>query len=1849
MKTSTFPLNLFQRVCFSGILLLITFALSTSSLLAQDPEHFNPVRRTGNNMSILIQEALLNDVDLAEDDEIGIFTEAGLCVGACVIIEPGELVGPAAWADNDPDDGEIDGYIQGEDIYLRFWSREQDHEWPAEIFNYREGPREFRHNELLVCSFAAETALVGWPFDYEHGFGNVQVDESAEWVFDITNFKEDDLTITDITVEGDYFGSDFEDEVTLEYLESFEVTVSFSPEDDGEFEAVLTIFTNDEDEEETEITLSGVSFGPPHISLSDEEHNFGEVDAGDAVDWDQFFVTNDGYETLIISDITFEDEAFSTSFVEDIEIEPDDREPIVVTFAPEDSGEFATDMVITSNDPDNEEITVHLTGIGVLVELPEIELDENQHFFSEVRIDDTARWTLVINNIGNVNLIVSDIESTDDAFTIDFEDEVTIQPDEQFEIEVTFTPEEETQYDSELHIETNDPEEEDYTICYLRGHGMEEMEGYFHYYRTDASHVLLVESATINDEELEEGDEIGVFTESGLCAGFGIVPENGRTGFAGWADDDFEDNIINGFMNDEELSFKLWDVDAEIETWAEPEFLSGPRVFAIQGVTRLNLTAEVEPQPRIELSGNAHNFGQVFIDENEEWTFTIINRGDGDLIISELSSNQDVYNVDYDGDDEIVLRENQRIEITITFVPDAEQRFEGRLTIRSNDQRHPVLYIDLDGLGIEIPPPVIELDAENHFFAVQHINPENPFEFVFEISNEGESGLNITRINRQGSAVFNTSFDQEIVIDPNESFEVIITFNPSEAQQYDATFTIDSNDPYNGEVEFPVRGFGSDSEDHFLNLPTEEVHNITVSEAYLRFPDNEEADLSNNDEIAVFTPSGLCVGRVTIEENEDIIFNAYGSNPENEFVDGFNANEEMTFLIWDWSRGEELSCEEVEYIDGPENFTNDGETTIILGSEIILPEQRIASDPEAFDFGAVRVDDEAECTISIYNSGGRTLVIDDVTTNLNVLTHSFDGEQVELEADEALELTVTFSPEEERAYAGGLIVIHSNDPDDPQFPIHITGMGSDAEDHYDNYESGSSHWILVQLLFDGEPASRDDQIGVFIPDGLCAGRGIVTNPEERLGVSAYGDDPETPHLLEGFRNDEEITFRVWDESVDSELSGDDLEIEVHMGSLNWAANAFTLVIIDVQTGIGFLPVFPPEVDEGETMEFEITIINAPDNLEIEFINPNILNGLGEWTLEDFIFTWETNFDAGRDEPYELEFRVFDRDDEDVQDFGIAMVYVNNIPRPPVINDQLRDEIFGDDNQFTIEEDVGWSMVVEDMRELFVSPEELDMRFRYRLGDPNVVDQRVRGADDELPYSYWIRINPANRNWFGEIECSIIADDEQDNRDGSNRRLRLVNGGINTDQFVIATDQHSNRQIPRRDLTAGYNFTLIVEPVDDPPELWDPINNRPYPDDEEIIIRISENDEFRIGMEVRDIDNDVAEMTWTIATRGGLPEPVDDNWSFTDNEDGSALFIWTPGFNDSREESYRPVFQVDYPDGGRDRLTADITVLNINRRPEILGRLNDIEINEDPDPRRTVIADLDTIFVDPDNEGLNYRLNNALPALNIFIDNENVLAIEPNDNFNLPDGIEITVTANDPEPDDFYLSESFNLIINPVNDAPEPFSLISPENETFIERDNYNVSFEWEESIDIDDDEMLYNLFIEVFYAAEEVDTILTFEDINTTGLTIRNLDSLLIDIGVVVYREDIIFSVLWWVDANDSELTTRSSERWLLAIPVPQDVLSEGIGLPAEFTLCQNYPNPFNPSTTIEFALPRHSNVRLSVWNTSGRLLDVITSGQLPAGRYKATWIANNLPTGVYIFRLETNECKLTMKGILLR
>ena len=105
----------------------------------------------------------------------------------------------------------------------------------------------------------------------------------------------------------------------------------------------------------------------------------------------------------------------------------------------------------------------------------------------------------------------------------------------------------------------------------------------------------------------------------------------------------------------------------------------------------------------------------------------------------------------------------------------------------------------------------------------------------------------------------------------------------------------------------------------------------------------------------------------------------------------------------------------------------------------------------------------------------------------------------------------------------------------------------------------------------------------------------------------------------------------------------------------------------------------------------------------------------------------------------------------------------------------------------------------------------------------------------------------------------------------------------------------------------------------------------------------------------------------------------------------------------------------------------------------------------------------------------------------------------------------------------------------------------------------------------------------------------------------------------------------------------------IIAKNLKKDLAGNLSNLPEEYNLFGNYPNPFNPSTIIRYELPKQSYVNLTIYDVLGREVAVLVNEQKPAGRYEIKFDAKNLPSGIYLFRINAEDFVKTRKMLLLK
>lgn len=200
----------------------------------------------------------------------------------------------------------------------------------------------------------------------------------------------------------------------------------------------------------------------------------------------------------------------------------------------------------------------------------------------------------------------------------------------------------------------------------------------------------------------------------------------------------------------------------------------------------------------------------------------------------------------------------------------------------------------------------------------------------------------------------------------------------------------------------------------------------------------------------------------------------------------------------------------------------------------------------------------------------------------------------------------------------------------------------------------------------------------------------------------------------------------------------------------------------------------------------------------------------------------------------------------------------------------------------------------------------------------------------------------------------------------------------------------------------------------------------------------------------------------------------------------------------------------------------------------------------------------------------------------------------------------------------------NIEVVHVNSAP--VFTKEPENNTVVPVHNVPVYYKFQyEAEDADGDSLIFSLVKGP-----------SGSSISTSGLFLW---------APVPEQAGQTYNVIVLVtDSIDSVTSTRT-------LKVADTVTSVGKEpeLPNKYELMQNYPNPFNPTTTIEFEIPKQTYVSLEVFNLLGQHVALLINKYMPAGRYTINFDAKNLQSGIYFYKLTTNEITITKKMALIK
>lgn len=200
----------------------------------------------------------------------------------------------------------------------------------------------------------------------------------------------------------------------------------------------------------------------------------------------------------------------------------------------------------------------------------------------------------------------------------------------------------------------------------------------------------------------------------------------------------------------------------------------------------------------------------------------------------------------------------------------------------------------------------------------------------------------------------------------------------------------------------------------------------------------------------------------------------------------------------------------------------------------------------------------------------------------------------------------------------------------------------------------------------------------------------------------------------------------------------------------------------------------------------------------------------------------------------------------------------------------------------------------------------------------------------------------------------------------------------------------------------------------------------------------------------------------------------------------------------------------------------------------------------------------------------------------------------------------------------------------------PFSLLQPGDGAMLTQNL--IMFRWEASVDPDPNDIVtYTIWFK-----SGSDSISYYAGANTQYY--KNIYTIPI-ISPLTITE-------WYVIAHSSfpENILECEARYTFVAPLDAPSQNENAGIPDTYILLPIFPNPFNSSAIITFGLPEKSEVKISIFDITGREVSALIDSEFSAGYHSVKWNAEDSVTGIYFVRLMSDRGEnRVMKIMLLR
>ena len=632
------------------------------------------------------------------------------------------------------------------------------------------------------------------------------------------------------------------------------------------------------------VSLSGVTGIAPNIYVNNSNIQFGPVSLGETAEI-PIEITNQGNVPLNISSVTSNNDQFEIANYSG-EIAINETISLNIGFSPSDASQISGEITIVSNDPDDPNKLIYLSGQGVPPSQAVIGISTDVIDFGTVNMGSSTWEPIEVFNTGAVVLTINSLSlsSSTTPFSIQ-EESFSVEPGNVYSLNITFSPTSSGSYNEQLTLWSNASNNSAISVN-LSG------VGYDSYFLpvppTGLPYSVIVQNVNIDGHGLSEGDEIGLFqynqtTDDDFCVGSFVYDDNSATSIQAVAWEEETEQGLQGFTPGSPIIIKCWATtfDSTIEMMPTVEWSVGNGSYGFGEFSVVALSAESGIAPEISLNTYLIEYPPMQVGQSYSESVFITNTGETNLTVNNISTDNDAFNF---SNNYVVVEPEQSAEIYVVFTPQSATPHEGHLLIQSNDPTSPEEVITLLGQGL--PETSGELDISF-----------DPISFSSTII--GESSLLYLPLFNSGSEVvvvsalefecdeYSTISENGFEIDPGEIAQLPISFSPTSIGLNNCIVSITNssiNHPY---FSIELSGIGYEG---FFNTvsPTGLPHTIVVESLTGPFD-----TIQTGDEIGIFDGS-IAVGVIVVTDEDTLSGVAWEANMDNDLL-GFSVGNPISF------------------------------------------------------------------------------------------------------------------------------------------------------------------------------------------------------------------------------------------------------------------------------------------------------------------------------------------------------------------------------------------------------------------------------------------------------------------------------------------------------------------------------------------------------------------------------------------------------------------------------------------------------------------------------------------------------------------------------------------------------------------------------------------------------------------------------------------------------------------------------------------------------------------------------------------------------------------------------------------